>query len=319
MEATLKAILKEALGDFVLNGLEHNDMCSFPLELRDIELNAKRLNHHFDECHNQAIELACGKIGSVKVAPGWMGNIKVVATDIELNFSFSPTKAMSNGMRKAMGGEDDTALAAAIAASMKQQQQQPQQEQQHQQQHQVHLLVDPPAPPTSMNCPRFCASHDSSEKRVKCDPAMKQCLYCGTKRRCTYKEFFCCPSCADMKQQCMICGTSVLTTCTSHKPTIGLRNDRSVCPNSPNILDPSLVHQASRQASAVQSVHQTELHDRRVSQVAGRQVAQCPNSYTDFFGAFFGDLWQGSAHATPRLDLPGSPEAIQPYFRYGGA
>jgi hypothetical protein len=184
MESTLRSLLKDALSDYVEKGLEQVEMSSFPMVIHDVELNVKRINHNFDE---SPMDLTRGRIGSVKIVPGWMGNVDVIATDIELNFSFSATKAMKNGMRRAMDDSEDPALAAALAASLEESEKQ---------------MTDV----KSSQCPRFCCAHDTSEKRIKSDCQLKQCPHCGKKVWCRYKDFSLCPRCSHVENKCSICG-----------------------------------------------------------------------------------------------------------------
>jgi len=197
--------MTEALGDFVKNGLEQADTSSFPLVLRDMELNAKRLNHELDPNHQYAIELSCGKVGSIQITPGWNGNINVSATNIELSFSFSAIKAMSNGVKQAMSGSEDSDLAAALAASREEQQ----------------AASAPPAAPgalgrhaargsTSLHRACFCSAHDTSEKRHKLpQPEVRECALCKKSMSSTYRDFKLCATCSGRGQQCLLCGISV--------------------------------------------------------------------------------------------------------------
>mmetsp|Transcript_94508 Transcript_94508/g.148765 ORF Transcript_94508/g.148765 Transcript_94508/m.148765 type:complete len:375 (-) Transcript_94508:136-1260(-) len=180
MEAALRSLLKDTLGDYVKKGLERADTSSFPLVLRDLQLNEKKVQQEFDEDGTSAISLTSGKIGSIKVTPGWMGTVEVLATNIELSFAFSATKAMANAMK----GNDDVGdyqaeeVAPQVAAA--------------------------PPPPCA---PRFCCNHDSSDKRVKCEPVSRACKSCGMEVVSSYKDFQLCPPCSDKEQRCLICGT----------------------------------------------------------------------------------------------------------------
>jgi len=160
MEAALRTMIKDALGDFVMKGLDDANISSFPVVLRDMELNAKRLNHEFDPKGEQAIRLTSGTIGNIKVTPRWTGSIEVVASDIQLSFSFSAMQAIRNGAKQAMRSNNDDDLAAAIAASLEedeqaqQQQQQPKQQQQQQQQPSPQLLQHQLSVREEQHCPQ---------------------------------------------------------------------------------------------------------------------------------------------------------------------
>lgn len=175
MEAALRTVLKDALGEYIKKeSLNKTDFSSFPLVLRDLQLNEKKVQEEFDELHESAIQLTCGKIGSIKVTPSWMGTIEVLATNIELSLSFSPTQALKNGMKPK---EVDDGYYDVVA---------------------------PPVPPP--NCPpRFCCAHDTSAKRVKGEPVTKECQYCGVTLTSSYEGFKLCPPCSEKEQKCMIC------------------------------------------------------------------------------------------------------------------
>jgi len=228
MEAALKTILAETLSGFVTKGLEQANVSSFPLQLQNLELDAKRLNHELDSRGESAIRLEAGKIGNITVTPGWMGNVEVKASCVELSFSFSAMKAASNGVKRAMDGTSDDDLAAAIAASLEEAQRQ------------ANPKAAIPAPPPAADlCPRkppapcanddqpppapsplppqgfapsehacYCAAHDCSEKRPKTDRVQTdQCMRCGKKVHSTYAKLALCVSCSVTRNQCMICGS----------------------------------------------------------------------------------------------------------------
>merc|ERR1719253_2063613 len=100
MEAALRSILKDTLGEYVKGrALEKSDLSSFPLVLRDLQLNEKKVQEEFDELRESAVQLTSGKIGTVKVTPSWLGTVDVLATNIELTFSFSATQALKNQLK----------------------------------------------------------------------------------------------------------------------------------------------------------------------------------------------------------------------------
>jgi len=180
MEAALRKVLKESLGEYIKgNGLGKSDLSSFPLVLRDLQLNEKKVQEEWDELHESAVQLTDGVIGSIKVTPGWMGTINVVATNIELNFSFSPIQAAKNSLKQSTQADDGYDQREAPAQG-----------------------------PPPMCPPRFCCAHDTSDKRVKGDPAYKDCKSCGINLQSSYKDFQLCPPCSDKEQRCMICGSN---------------------------------------------------------------------------------------------------------------
>lgn len=68
-----------------------------------------------------------------------------------------------------------------------------------------------PQPPP-MCPPRFCSAHNSSDKRVKCDPASRDCKKCGVTLQSSYQDFQLCPPCSETEQKCMICGSQAPTS-----------------------------------------------------------------------------------------------------------
>lgn len=296
MEAALRSVLKDTLGDYVQEGLEQADASSFPMELRDVQLNAKRVNHELRGGHGSAIELTSGTIGSVKVTPGWMGNIEVVATNIQLSFSFSPTKAIGSGMMQAMSRSEDAELSAAIAASMEEAQ---------------NILsaaplevtprLQPMANPVPARGQCFCSEHDSSEKRTKVSPEVKECMRCRAKLMCSYTDFKYCPSCSGLEQKCVICGQQVTPS-------------NATCISKEACLHPRRTSMAS--APSVPSALKDCVQPHAFS--FGQQPV-CPESNGTsgaFFEAFFGALSNGSSFwpaCTDDTRRSGSP------WRYGGA
>jgi hypothetical protein len=195
MEVALKSILKDHLSEYVKGrALEKADLNAFPLVFRDLQLNEKKVQEFWDEDHDSATELTSGKIGMVKVTPGWLGTVDVHVTNIDLSFSFSATKALANSMKPEKAEEwCDSQTAAQSGPPHKEQRAAP---------------GPPPLCP-----PRFCSAHDTSEKRVKCEPRFQDCGKCGIRLQSSYKDFKLCPPCSEQEQKCMICG--------SHAPQIG--------------------------------------------------------------------------------------------------
>jgi hypothetical protein len=291
MEAALRSILHGAIGDFIEKGLEHADLSSFPLVLRDVQLNAKLLNHRFAGSREHPIELTRGRIGCIKVTPGWIGNIDVAIEDIDLSFSFSPTKALSNGMKNAMSDSEDPALAAAIAASLQEQE-----------------AARAPVVSSASGCrSRFCFAHDSSEKRPKVQPVLRECAMCRTKHWCSWRNFHMCPDCSDREQKCMICG-EVTSGAFNHMS--GQRDSKLQCkqhrcqmPAQPNQQVSG--HHAARRSQDGIMLEEASYGDSRPPSRAFAlnhrgHHAKADNDYGSFFGAFFrvmssGDMWNACA------------------------
>merc|ERR1712061_465403 len=89
-----------------------------------------------------------------------------------------------------------------------------------------HLPIATPQAPIP---PRYCRAHDSSEKRVKIEPSLRECTQCHVKLQSNYSDFTFCPPCSDKQQKCMICG--------DHAPVAGsyipVRDMRQPCPAGP--------------------------------------------------------------------------------------
>jgi len=187
MEAALKKIVQESLGEFVKGGLENVDG-SFPMTLRNLKLNEKAVQKEIDEVAGFGpVELSDGTIGSITLKPGWMGTCEVVATDVVLNLSFSPARAMKGAMQGE--GQDDEEQHAGGPV----------------------MMGPPPVPP------RYCRNHDTSEKRTKVQPQMRECRSCHMIFQTNYSEVVLCPPCSEGEQRCMICGSSA-PTAGSHCP-----------------------------------------------------------------------------------------------------
>jgi len=209
MEAALRSLLESTFGDYV-DGLQNTNGASFPLTMKDLRLKEKKIQEELDEDGGFPFDITDGRIGAIKVTPGWMGTVEIVATNIVLNFSFSPMKAMNQALK---GDEDGS-----------------QEEQMHApgRQHPAHPGMPMRASPVQAApvAPRYCTKHGSSEQRVKVEPRMVECTVCHTKVQTNYEEFTMCPQCSDREQRCMLCG--------EHAPTAGnYVPAASVNPNPP--------------------------------------------------------------------------------------
>lgn len=250
----MKGMIKDHLSEYIKGrSLERADLSSFPLVFRDLQLNEKKVQEFWDEDHESATELTSGKIGMVKVTPGWLGTVDVHVTNIDLTFSFSATKALANSMKpkevdngcdghgatpagpppncpprfccnhdtsdKRIKGDPVSrgckSCGIQLTSSYKDFQLCPpcSEKEERCMICGVHASsptsVEPPAPqgPPPMCPPRFCSAHDSSDKRVKCEPTFKECKKCGIKLQTSYRDFSLCPPCSEKDQKCMICGS----------------------------------------------------------------------------------------------------------------
>lgn len=170
MQDALSSILHNSFGEYI-EGLHNLDTSRFPLTLSNLKLKPSRIQEEMDEDGKFPFDITAGRIGSISVNPGW-GTVEVKASDIVLNFTFNPMKAM----RAAMKGPDPE-----------------EQEVRHQ----------PPPPPVP---PRYCRLHSSSEQRPKVEPRFKECYSCRTKVQTNYADFTLCPPCSEKEHRCMLCG-----------------------------------------------------------------------------------------------------------------
>jgi len=200
MDAALRSILQNALGEYVM-GLDKADMSKMPLTLRHLKLREKNIQEAIDEDGSFPFDFTSGDIGSICVTPGW-GTVQVALTDIVLNLSFSPMKAM----RRAMAQPSDS-LADDNESSEEGPTPAPSRQRELRQPHQPPALVAPPVPP------RYCEAHGTSEKRQKAEPRFMQCQKCNLRLQTNYVDFTLCPVCSNKDHRCMICG--------AHAPQVG--------------------------------------------------------------------------------------------------
>jgi len=324
----VRTMIKDALGDFVLKGLDEADTSSFPLVLRDMELNAKRLNHECDPNGEQAIRLTAGTIGNVTVTPRWTGSIEVVASNIQLSFSFSATQAIRNSVKQAMRSNEDPDLAAALAASLDEQpltqpsqlpaqlaqlplevpqqesqpqlrkqeypehqkpQEDPKEEGKHQPQGHRRQSIELAA---SSPCPQYCLAHDSSKKRTKVEELLThQCKHCHGILQSNLKDVQYCQGCSCDLRKCMICGEDAL----GKKEETNSTND---------ILRHTPQHSSTQSAGLWLDIQ-----------------AACDNKSNGIFDNFFGNMSSGRLFKACTDGSPGySEEGIFPrVYAWAGA
>lgn len=192
MESALRMILESTFGEFVEN-LNNIDASSFPLTLKGLKLKEKRIQEELDEDGGFPFDITAGRIGSVTVSPGWLGDVEVVANNIVLNFSFNAMKAMRKAMKTDQdGAEEEEQMHAPPPAGIYAQRGAPMQ----------------PAMQLAPVPPRYCSKHSTSEQRTKVEPRMVECTKCHLKVQTNYLEFALCPQCSDHDQRCMLCGGS---------------------------------------------------------------------------------------------------------------
>jgi len=193
MEAALRSMLQTTFGEYV-DGLDKAQGASFPLVLKDLKLREKKIQQEMDDGDgNLPFDITGGKIGSITISPGWMGNVEVTASNIVLNFAFAPMKAMNKAMNRKDDSDDEDDETV------------PQQRAQGMPARQVQQRAPPPAPAAPVP-PRYCTRHGTSEQRVKVEPRMVECESCHTTVQTNYSEFTLCPTCSDREQRCMLCG-----------------------------------------------------------------------------------------------------------------
>mmetsp|Transcript_59122 Transcript_59122/g.183366 ORF Transcript_59122/g.183366 Transcript_59122/m.183366 type:complete len:419 (+) Transcript_59122:1-1257(+) len=178
--------MEDSFGEYVKGGLGSVEASGFPLTLRDLKLNEKKIQEDLEEDGSgMPFDLTSGKIGSISVTPGWRG-VEITATNIVLNLSFSAVKAMAWMMKREDPDEaDETAECEEVLAH----------------------LPPPPAPVA----PRYCSSHSTSEMRVKTEPRFEECQNCHLRLQTNYSDFAYCPPCSEKLERCMLCGSSAPT------------------------------------------------------------------------------------------------------------
>lgn len=72
-----------------------------------------------------------------------------------------------------------------------------------------HLHQEGPGQNAFTGKPRFCARHNTSDKRIKApEPSLQECQKCKMQLHTNHKEFTLCPGCSEQEDRCMLCGTS---------------------------------------------------------------------------------------------------------------
>lgn len=187
MQDALRSLLNTTFGEYV-EGLHSLDMSTFPLKLRDLKLRPSKIQEELDEDGTFPFNITDGRIGTVTVSPGWMGTVEVVASDIVLNFSFSPMKAMRGAMKQ--DEPEDTYAQGPGQWDARGGPRRP----------------PPPQQPPAPVPPRYCTDHGKSEQRMKVEPRFRECQSCRMKVQTNYSDFTLCPPCSDREQRCMLCG-----------------------------------------------------------------------------------------------------------------
>lgn len=204
MESVARYILKSYFDEYV-TGLDSNIDCSkLPITLRNLKLKGKRIQEDMDENGESPFEFSDGQIGVVQLAVSWRGVIQINLSDIILNLRFSPFKAI----KKAFGpaeekedNEDDLINQVPMdiqekLAAMAPQNRYPQNA----------LQPSTCPPPVQLPQARFCADHNSTEKRKKGDRRPFTCQSCNNRLETTYVDCKLCPVCADKENRCVCCG-----------------------------------------------------------------------------------------------------------------
>ncbi|CAE8725650.1 unnamed protein product [Polarella glacialis] len=180
-----------------VDGLHQLDCSRFPITLRNLKLKERKFQEGMDDA---AFAFQDGGIGAVRMNVSWSGEIQVTATDVTLNFSFSPYKLM----RRAFQGPET-----------EKDHQEAEDDEEDQENHvpldvQQRLAAVYPSTGTSVHPvhPCFCAKHNASENRTKAEPHCFQCRSCKIMGQTNYAETVLCPSCSDRQKRCMCCGTT---------------------------------------------------------------------------------------------------------------
>jgi len=164
------------------------DASSFPVTLRDLHLKQAKVN---EELGDLPWDLTDGKIGLIKVMPGWMGTVEVIATNISLNLQFNAMKAARAAGNAAVPPAAGPPAPPQVVTE-------------------YHVVEEKAAAkaPTPVVPPRFCQKHSSSNMRPKGDVRKAACPSCGMEFQTTYTQVVSCTNCSDREQKCMICGAS---------------------------------------------------------------------------------------------------------------
>lgn len=186
MESALRMLLQTTFGEYV-TGLDNVDASKFPLTLRDLKLREKKIQEELDDESNFPFNICGGSIGSVSLNPGWMGTVEIIATNIVLNFTFNPIKAM-----RAITKREDSDRDSANEQQARHRQCAPE------------ATLSPVAGRSV--APRYCDEHGTSQRRTKVEPRLMSCTGCRTTVQTNYSGFVFCPSCSEREKRCMICG-----------------------------------------------------------------------------------------------------------------
>lgn len=188
MESALKSVVKSIFEEYV-TGLENVDNMSLSggsTTLKNLKLKEARINEALDENGSCPFSVVDGIIGTITVKPGWLGNVNIVASNVELNLSFSAMKAVKAAMRGDEPDDDEEDTQNQVPYEVQKQL----------------AAVQPQRQPV----PRFCTEHNTSEKRPKVEPAFRDCQSCKISLQTNYQDFALCPPCSESKGRCMICG-----------------------------------------------------------------------------------------------------------------
>lgn len=191
METALRAVMSHMMDDYV-SGLDKADMSQFPVTMRNLTLKPKPINQELEDV---PFNLDEGRIGMLVVTPGWMGNVEVQASGINIKLSFDARKAARLAMQPGEPGSPQASLHANRDLFLTNQ-------------------PMPPQPPPAPVPPRFCPDHDSSDKRKKREQHDVSCLKCGVTYQTTYDGALLCPPCSDKEKKCLICGKAADTAST---------------------------------------------------------------------------------------------------------
>lgn len=171
----MRSVIKAMFEEYAYNLDKSLDASGFPLTLRNLKLKEKRVN---EDLEDTPFELSSGTIGSLSLNAGWMGELTVAASNINLKLQFNPAKAAKLLMSKGQDVPDDDIFLTGQYA--------------------------PPRPPPNVP-PRFCPNHDTSQKRPKREPYVQTCMNCGMSMQTSYCDVQLCPPCSEMEKKCMIC------------------------------------------------------------------------------------------------------------------
>jgi len=147
--------------------------------------------------------------------------------------------------------------------------------------------------------PKYCAKHDSTEKRKKCKPQNLPCTQCGSVIQTNYKEFALCPTCSEKDHRCMCCGAPAIGAGPSPQP---------VAPSSPMSARQSTRGQSKSPAHQASPMSPMNLFGN-MPDLFGAAKAELQNNSGGLAGGAVASAWQGLSQNRPTSTVMMSPQS----------